>query len=258
MAQTDFPDQENQENDQAASTDMDLNDNIPQFNTNHTNYEDWCACNENTEFYKFPWYPKELIPEIPNITMSVRNRIPGRDAFTRKLQYRGSFIRIQTPPVKEMFSVKKYSHKTDKGTDLENKLHYSIHLSLKVETEEHQRFKECLEKLDEYALSSYTGLPDKYVSAIRFNHKNKNLPPVLRVKIPHGDGKLLVDIFDDNNHWTETTYEQLSRLIKHETKIECVIQVTGLWKAGESFGISYQAMQIRIIEGANRSLFRND
>lgn len=255
MAQTDFLESDLQEEDQDLK--LEFNDTVHVFN-------EWCPKeSSDTEYLKFPWYPDELIPEIKNITMSNKHKVrntnkPAKDAFTRKLQYKRYPIRIQTPILKCMFGIQAYRHPVDMGTVLGTKDHYSIHLGLKETTEKMQVFKQCLQELDKFALGTFSGPPESYCSAVRYNQSNKDLPPVLRCKILNVDTLLMVSVYTKNDEYKQIPFKQLCQYIKHGTEIQCIIEINGLWKAGDKHGLSYKVVQIKILSDTSGSLFREE
>lgn len=228
--------------------DTDMNKTVPQEE------------NKDDDFYKYPWLPKELLEiDLNKITMSKSHSVPGyKGSFTRKLHYEGSEIRIQTPcPTICMFGVQNYNHPIDQGTVLEKKPHYSIHISLKTDNQEQSDFKQLCENLDKFAIMTFIGPAENYSSAIRYNNSNKSLPPVLRVKLPStDDGEILVSVYEGENHWRHIPYQQLRQLIKHGTRIQCILAITGIWKAGSKFGLSYKVLQIKILSCVTGPLFR--
>lgn len=207
--------------------------------------------------YNFPWFPSELMRELHNVQVGHKNKIK-KNAFTRKLKYKGKFrVRIQSPKMTCMFGLSSYTHPNENGNN-SNEQHYSIHIGLGGTEPEQKEFRQILEAIDEFGKSTLTGPPDRYCSAIRYNHLDTKLPPVLRVKIPQWGPILDINLYAGSQAIKQPRPTDLSHVLKHGSLIRCIIEISGLWYAAGKFGVSYKLVQIETFDEPVGSLFRTN
>ncbi len=88
-----------------------------------------------------------------------------------------------------------------------------------------------------------------YVSQIKYSKDQDNeindlkYSPNIKLKIPFKDDHFMIDIFDCNK---KRIYKNLSNILVKGSKCQSLIELTGIWFAGNKFGCSWKVLQLKI------------
>lgn len=197
-----------------------------------------------------PFFADEILPYMSQDFSFGSPSYHNTNDYNTPIYFRGNKLRIQTPILQCMFGISKYK---DPGNVTQK---YSTHLTLRHQDVANILFKRLLNEIDDWVLSKVALPPETYYSAIRHNHANPNLPPVLRVKIPSEDDNLRLDIFTEEGEVNEPYIGDAETYIKHRQYMRCILELNGCWVAGNKFGVSYKLLQVQLINTEAGTLFR--
>ena len=182
--------------------------------------------------------PKEL--DISNIKYSdaKSNIMGGQSVF---ITNNDSKIYIQTPKCKCISGVSHYT--TSNGDTIQ-----SLNLTLSSSTESNIMIKTFLEVLDEsniiYAEKSslkwFKKLLSRDIIMSMYNMQVQN--DKFKVKLPMKNSDFEGLVFDKNNKEIEL------ESIKPGCTVQCIIECSGIYFMPSKFGISWKALQIKLLE----------
>lgn len=194
----------------------------------------------------YPLLPFEVLESMEDF--KVGNRHARNGDFYFPVTFQDHRCNIQTPTLYVMFGLS--CHKNP-GETIQK---WSIHFSLKPITDEVVVFHKMLDAMDQFA-QEYKLVEDaEYCSSIRLVEDKTKKSDLLRCKIPTtaNGNKLIIDVIDENGKvWALPTIAQFQKLIKHHTKVRCIIEVNPVWYAGKKYGITYRIMKMQICPNHN-------
>lgn len=191
------------------------------------------------------------------------NKYQGKSVYS---SYDGNSFRVQLPLLNLPFGIGKYDS-PDTG-----EIKYSLDFSMKdLDPKILENFSEIEEKVLEYAEKNSKELFKKqqskailrefYKPFIKF-HEDENgersdkYPPRFKTKMWTNGNDFAVDVYDSNK--VEGKYVKIpmniengDQVLSPGSKCEAIIQSSGLWVVGKSFGISWSVVQIKAYTNEN-------
>ena len=191
------------------------------------------------------------------------NKYQGKSVYS---SYDGNAFRVQLPMLNLPFGVGKYNSPDT------NEIKYSLDLSMKdVDSKIFENFNEIEEKILEYAeknskelfkkQQSKAILKEFYKPFIK-HHEDENgersgkYPPRFKAKMWTNGNDFAVDVYDSKK--VDGKYvkipmniENADSILSPGSKCEAIIQSSGLWVVGKSFGISWSVIQIKAYTNEN-------
>lgn len=198
-----------------------------------------------------PLLPFEVIESIEDFKVGDRHDRNNDCYFP--VTYQERRCNIQTPTLYVMFGLS--SHKNP-GESIQK---YSLHFSLKPIDQEVATFHKMLDCMDQFA-AEYKLFDDaEYCSSVRLVEDKTKKSDLFRCKIPTtaNGNKLIIDIIDANKKvWALPTIAEFKKLVKHHTKVKCIIEVNPIWYAGKKFGLTYRIMKMQLCPNHNNRSYK--
>ena len=191
--------------------------------------------------------------ETGQITFSPPRILPNGGKIIY-LQYEKKKLVMQTPKMSVPFGLNCYLNKDGS---------HKYTLSLSFQNVEDSDFYKFIQSLDEWLVKAgvANSLPwfqtrqispeavrSSYSSQIKFSKGadgeiNHQYAPTFRIKLPYRqEGGFDCEVYDHNRDLIET--DQILTALPKRTKVQALIQCTGLWFAGGKFGCSWKALQL--------------
>ena len=191
------------------------------------------------------------------------NKYQGKSVYA---SYNNSIMRIQLPKMGLPFGISKFIN-PDTGD-----IKYSLDMSMKdIDEKVFKNFEEIENVVLEYAEKNSKELFKKqrskeilkefYKPFIKYNmneegERSDKYPPTFKTKLWTSGNDFSVDIFDAQK--VEGKYPKIKMTLDNNDEVitacshcESIIQCSGLWVVGDSFGISWSVSQIKIYKNDN-------
>jgi hypothetical protein len=185
------------------------------------------------------------------------NKYSGKSVYA---SYGGAIMRVQLPKMDLPFGVSKYTNPESGDTK------YSLDLSMKdADPKVLSNFEEMENVILDYAEKNSLELFKKkrskeilkefYKPFIKYHEEDGELsdkyPPRFKAKLWTTGNEFSVDVYDSEKidgkyPKMKMTLENSDEVITGGSKCEAIIQCSGLWVVGDSFGISWSAVQIKL------------
>lgn len=190
------------------------------------------------------------------------NKYSGKSVYA---SYNDSIMRVQLPKMDLPFGVSKYVNPDTGDTK------YSLDLSMKdIDQKVFDNFQEIENTILEYAEKNSLELFKKkrskeilkefYKPFIKFHEENGEIsdkyPARFKAKLWTAGNDFSVDVYDSEKidgkyPKIKMNLENSDEVITNGSKCEAIVQCSGLWVVGDSFGISWSVVQIKVYKNAN-------
>jgi len=191
------------------------------------------------------------------------NKYQGKSVFAA---YNGSVMRVQLDKMSLPFGISVYTDPTS------GDMKYSLDLNMKTAS---PNFVEQIEKIEDnildYAAKNSKDLFKKvrnkellkefYKSFIKYTEedgvRSDKYAPRFKAKMWIGDnGKFSTDVYmadkvDGKYPKVDLTLENYEEIISKGSSCEAIIQCSGLWVVGDTFGISWSVVQLKVYPNQN-------
>lgn len=191
------------------------------------------------------------------------NKYQGKSVYA---SYDGTIMRIQLPKMGLPFGISKYVN--PETSDIK----YSLDLSMKdLDPSIFKNFEELEDAVLDYVEKNSKELFKKqrskeilrefYKPFIKYNQdengeRSDKYPPTFKTKLWTSGNDFTVDVFDSQK--VEGKYPKIKMTLDNSDEVitpgshcETIIQCSGLWVVGDSFGISWSVSQIKIYKNNN-------
>jgi hypothetical protein len=190
------------------------------------------------------------------------NKYSGKSVYA---SYNDSIMRVQLPKMDLPFGVSKYVNPDSGDTK------YSLDLSMKdIDQRVFDNFQEVENIILDYAEKNSLELFKKkrskeilkefYKPFIKFHEENGEIsdkyPARFKAKLWTAGNDFSVDVYDSEKidgkyPKVKMNLENSDEVIAPGSKCEAIVQCSGLWVVGDSFGISWSVVQIKVYRNAN-------
>ena len=190
------------------------------------------------------------------------NKYNGKSVFA---SYNGASMRVQLPKMGLPFGISKYTN-PDNG-----EIKYSLDLSMKgVSQEIFDNFKSIEDVILEYAEKNSVELFKKkrtkeilkefYKPFIKFHEEDGEIsdkyPARFKAKMWLNGNDFSTDVYDSEK--VDGKYPKIKMTVDNGDEIvapgssaETIVQCSGLWVVGDSFGVSWSVVQMKLYKNAN-------
>jgi hypothetical protein len=190
------------------------------------------------------------------------NKYSGKSVY---VSYNDGIMRVQLPKMDLPFGVSKYVNPENGDTK------YSLDLSMKdIDQKVFDNFKEIEDIILEYAEKNSVELFKKkrskeilrevYKPFIKFHEENgepsDKYPARFKAKLWTTNNEFTVDVYDSEKidgkyPKIKMTLDNSDEVITPGSKCEAIVQCSGIWVVGDSFGISWSVVQIKAYKNNN-------
>jgi hypothetical protein len=190
------------------------------------------------------------------------NKYSGKSVY---VSYNEAIMRVQLPKMDLPFGVSKYVNPENGDTK------YSLDLSMKgINQNVFDNFQEIEDVILDYAEKNSLELFKKkrskeilkefYKPFIKFHEENGELsdkyPARFKAKLWTSGNDFSVDVYDSEKidgkyPKIKMTLDNHDEVITPGSKCEAIIQCSGLWVVGDSFGISWSVVQLKAYKNSN-------
>lgn len=194
-----------------------------------------------------PYFASEVLYDLENLKLGERQS-RGKDYFY-PITYKDKPLQIQTPCMLVLWELKPYRNP---GSYLSK---FSIYLSLSETELAMADLNSLIDGIDKEMSEKVHHMPnDFYIKSSKVNRIKPLHENFLRVKVPNIENTLLIDIETSDKIIEEPTVEEFKSLIKHRTKVYCILELGGLWFANHKYGVSYQLVKIQLVEASRKKV----
>lgn len=191
------------------------------------------------------------------------NKYQGKSVYA---SYNGTIMRIQLPKMGLPFGISKYVN--PETSDVK----YSLDLSMKdIDEKIFKNFEDIENSVLDYVERNSKELFKKqrskeilkefYKPFIKYNEdengeRSDKYPPIFKGKLWTNGNDFTVDVYDSKKvdgkyPKIKMTLDNSDEIITAGSHCETILQCSGLWVVGDSFGISWSVSQIKIYKNDN-------